>query len=222
MPIRCVNCGKAEFESKVIELAGTVRGSHYVVTMLGLKCPHCGHQTIDGAEMPEYGRLLADKYRKDHGLLTSEDIRSRRNHLGLNQEEFARYLGVGVASIKRWEMGKIQDTRNNALIVDKTSGWVNSILTYQIAGVSTGSTVKLFGSCEPTIISSATITFDVRDRSALAVNYFNDATKEPMYCDHCKQTGWAIELPNHQTVPPYMAVLFHDSEERKSHARYRN
>ena len=70
--------------------------------------------------MAEFGRLLADKYRQDHGLLTSVEIRSRRKRLGMTQEEFARHLGVGIASVKRWEMGKIQDQRSNECIIWKT------------------------------------------------------------------------------------------------------
>jgi transcriptional regulator with XRE-family HTH domain len=70
--------------------------------------------------MPEYGRLLSDSYRYVHGLLTSEEIRSRRQHLNMSQQEFAGHLGVGIASVKRWEMGKIQDADSNRRILEKT------------------------------------------------------------------------------------------------------
>lgn len=83
----------------------------------GLKCPICGYETIEGARMAEFRRLVADEYRKEHGLLTSTQIRSLRKSLGMNQEEFAGHLGVGIASVKRWEMGKIQDRRSNDCII---------------------------------------------------------------------------------------------------------
>ena len=70
--------------------------------------------------MPEYGRLLADKYRAAHGLLTSEEIRERRERMGLSQQNFADYLKRGVASVKRWEMGKIQDPANDVHIREMT------------------------------------------------------------------------------------------------------
>src|SRR5262249_34973299 len=97
-------------------------------------CPKCGYQTIAGSDMPEFGRLLADQYRKKYGLLTSDEIRERRKRLEMNQEQFADWLGVGIASVKRWEMGKIQDKRSDALIRERTdppkyataqnAGWV--------------------------------------------------------------------------------------------------
>jgi len=34
----------------------------------------------------------------------------------MNQEEFAQYLSVGLASVKRWELGKPQDKSNDELI----------------------------------------------------------------------------------------------------------
>jgi len=120
MPITCIECGHADLVPKTVQLPGTVRGQTFTVEMEGLECPGCGYRTIEGARMPEYGRLLADKYRARHGLLTSDEIRRRRRRLELTQEQFATHLGVGIASIKRWEMGKIQDLRNNQLIVERT------------------------------------------------------------------------------------------------------
>jgi transcriptional regulator with XRE-family HTH domain len=38
----------------------------------------------------------------------------------MSQRQFATYLGVGVASIKRWELGQIQDEAMNNLMVLKT------------------------------------------------------------------------------------------------------
>src|ERR1700739_1172276 len=104
----CFNCGKANLQPRQIQVTGTVREEEYTVNMRGLKCPNCGYQTVEGSDLQEYGRLLADRYRSTHGLLTSDEIRARRKQLGMSQEAFAKYLEVGVASVKRWELGKIQ------------------------------------------------------------------------------------------------------------------
>ena len=120
MAIRCIQCAKADLDAKSVELPGTVRDESYAIRMDGLACPLCGFTTIEGSAMPEYGRLLADKYRAAHGLLTSNAIKTRRERLGMSQARFAEYLGVGLASIKRWEMGKIQDRRSNSVIKRKT------------------------------------------------------------------------------------------------------
>jgi putative zinc finger/helix-turn-helix YgiT family protein len=226
MPIKCCQCDEADLETTVVQLTGKVRGEDYAVEMLGLGCAHCKYQTIAGTAMPEYGRLLADKYRAAHGLLTSDDIRTRRERLGMSQQAFAEFLGVGVASVKRWEMGKIQDARSNALIVEKTVQPIDNVWTYALDCSSLGSTIRSLGyggSCQVTIISTAAFEYGPTPNNSpvLMEQYLNNATKEPLYCCHCKQTGWTIELPNHRTVPPYMAGLFnrHRRKERHSHAR---
>jgi putative zinc finger/helix-turn-helix YgiT family protein len=119
--MNCIECGKADLIQKRIALPGTIRNEEFTVEIDGLECPICGYRTIEGPEMPEYGRLLADQYRAKHGLLTSQDIKARRNRLNQTQEEFARHVGVGVASIKRWELGKIQDEESNSKIVNATA-----------------------------------------------------------------------------------------------------
>ncbi len=118
--MNCIECGRANLQPGTVRLSGDVRGKYYVVEMEGLKCPSCGYKTIEGSKMAEFGRLLADRYREDHGLLTSVEIRSLRKQLGMTQEEFASHVGVGVASVKRWEMGKIQDRRSNECIIRRT------------------------------------------------------------------------------------------------------
>jgi putative zinc finger/helix-turn-helix YgiT family protein len=118
--MNCPNCGKANLNKQKTQIPGDVKGERFSVAMEGLVCPKCGWKTVDGKNMPEYMRLLADAYRARHGLLTSDELRTRRSRLGMTQEEFARYVGVGVASIRRWEMGKVQDVSSNELIKLRT------------------------------------------------------------------------------------------------------
>ena len=222
MPIKCHQCDQANLESTIVQLTGKVRGEEYAVEMMGLKCPHCSYQTIDGLAMPEYGRLLADRYRAAHGLLTSEDIRKRRDRLGMSQQAFADFLKVGIASVKRWEMGKIQDARNDALIRERTAEPVCNVLAYTLTiPAHPMSTVKCLGD-GIMFASTATVEFGAAPNSfALAEQYFTNVVKEPLYCDGCKQTGWAIALPHHQTVPPYIAAFFNYRKERRHYARSR-
>jgi putative zinc finger/helix-turn-helix YgiT family protein len=126
----CVVCGIAELKPAVVRMTGDVRGESYTVEMTGLECPQCGYATIEGASMAEFQRLLADKYRAKHGLLTSKQIRARRQHLGMNQAEFAEHLEVGIASVKRWEMGRIQDEKSNKLIIERTQFSIDTVAPY--------------------------------------------------------------------------------------------
>ncbi len=122
MTILCINCAKADLERKLVRLSGEIRKHHYTVEMEGLKCPNCGYSTVDGKSMVELGRLAADEYRHANGLLTSNEIVALREHSKESQEAFAKRLGVGSASIKRWELGKIQSKHYDDLIREKTGG----------------------------------------------------------------------------------------------------
>lgn len=152
MKTLCISCTKADLRNAKVRLSGTVRGENYTIEMYGLECPNCGYRTVDGRSMSEFGRLLADEYRRAHDLLTSDDIVALRRQFRDNQEAFAKRVGVGVASIKRWELGKIQDERNNKLILEQTRPQVAFIMT----GITNGSTIG--SSVWGTVIGSGTAT----------------------------------------------------------------
>ena len=116
----CIKCGKAKLEKRKARVPGEIKGERFLVSMPALACPNCGFITVDGDDMPEYMRLVADAYRRKHNLLTSNEIRRRRQQLRMSQARFADYIGVGIASLKRWEMGKIQDTSSDELIKLRT------------------------------------------------------------------------------------------------------
>lgn len=118
--MNCIRCGKANLKRSATKIRGELRGERFAIEMGGLVCPRCGFATVEGKDMPEYMRLVADAYRSKHGLLTSEEIRERRRRAGMSQAGFADYLRVGVASLKRWEMGKVQDASSDELIRLKT------------------------------------------------------------------------------------------------------
>jgi putative zinc finger/helix-turn-helix YgiT family protein len=45
------------------------------------------------------------RLRREARLLTPEEIREGREKLGLTQKQFANLLGVGEATVSRWETG---------------------------------------------------------------------------------------------------------------------
>ena len=71
-------------------------------------CPVCGFEagTIQSAGAVQ--RTIADAFRAKKGLLTGEEIKSMRKARGLSQQDLAKLMDVGIASIKRWETGLIQ------------------------------------------------------------------------------------------------------------------
>jgi putative zinc finger/helix-turn-helix YgiT family protein len=150
MGVLCINCEKAELRPSMVKLAGIVRSEPYWVEMQGLKCPNCGYNTVDASGMTEFSRLLSDEYRRTHGLLTSDQITELRKKFGMNQQRFADHIGVGVASIKRWELGKIQDNRSNDLILERTREKINSSSDLVIVDIASYSTTAMGGSYENT------------------------------------------------------------------------
>ncbi len=107
--MKCLDCGTGKPVNRVADVEGEVRGERFTVASKALVCDRCGYQAMEGEDVQEFMRALGDAYRRAHRLLTSAEIRSRRGALGMSQSEFSVYLGVGVASIKRWELGAIQD-----------------------------------------------------------------------------------------------------------------
>lgn len=83
-------------------------------------CPKCGITSVTFDHYGELGTAVADAYREKHKLLTSGEIRKLRSRVRMTQEAFANYLGVGVASLKRWETGRAQDASSDQLIRVKT------------------------------------------------------------------------------------------------------
>jgi len=115
--MKCFACGKGKLERQTVDLSGTRNGEEFTVRTDGLLCTRCGFKTLSNEQSGVFTRLISDAYRRKYGLLTSNQIRDARKRLRMTQKEFADYLGVGVASVKRWEIGKIQDQAMNRLIL---------------------------------------------------------------------------------------------------------
>jgi putative zinc finger/helix-turn-helix YgiT family protein len=117
----CFQCGRQHFEPANVKLEGTRSGETFWVETAGYHCSDCGFQTIDSTQSSEFTQRISDAYRSAHGMLTGPELRSLRHSLGMSQQEFSDYVGVGVASIKRWESGQVQEKAMDELIRLKTS-----------------------------------------------------------------------------------------------------
>lgn len=207
MQTPCINCGNANLDFKKVQMTGDVRGETYSVEMMGLECPKCGYSTIQGTDMAELQRLLADKYRTQHGLLTSKQIRARRTHLGMTQEEFAQHLGVGIASVKRWEAGRIQDAASNRNIIERTSFAHGTVEVFCL--VASDSTEQTF-EYHPAATGTG---FIVTDPGRNCLNIFNQYLESMMHewageyrFDYQKGTwpSGSVLTDQHTHVPYYL------------------
>lgn len=118
--MNCFACNKGTMELGTGAVAREFKGRCYSVEVKGEVCSCCGYTIIEGSEVPKLMRQLADLHREEEKLLTSAQIQSRRSDLRMTQQEFADYLRVGVASVKRWENGQVQEKAMDELIRIKT------------------------------------------------------------------------------------------------------
>jgi putative zinc finger/helix-turn-helix YgiT family protein len=202
----CIACGEADLVPGIVELTGTVKDETYKVQMMGLRCQLCGFQTFEGSgAMTEFRRLINEEYKRAHGLLTSAALVSLRNSLDMNQEEFARHVDVGLASLKRWELGKIQEQASNDRIIEKLTKPVSDMCEYAFS--ATGTT-EMFGGCY--VLGSATFVTAFTSNSAPEVKKYINNMAEEYRCPNCKETSAIyadlVEPPT-RTVPAFMAHL---------------
>jgi putative zinc finger/helix-turn-helix YgiT family protein len=132
----CAACASEAGPSVIeTEITQAFRGEELKVLTPVMVCRNCEFQFFDAGQLDEMRRRTADVYRKKHNLLTSIDIVRRRKALGETQEQFAKRLKVGVASIKRWETWLVQDKRNDELIREKTE---HDLFARRLAAVMRG------------------------------------------------------------------------------------
>lgn len=119
--MNCISCKGGNLENRLAHIPVEVKGETFFIEMQALVCSRCGYATIDGSRMSELMRLGADAYRSKYGRLTSSEIKTRRRAwLRMSQAEFASYIGVSPISVKRWELGKVQDEAMDRLIRMRT------------------------------------------------------------------------------------------------------
>lgn len=113
--IQCPECG-SYLREQVASLTGSRKGESFTVEMDALVCPQCDFKTVPKNRAAQFALRIANAYRKNHGLLTSLDLRDMRASLCMTQKAFYDFVGVGEASGKRWELGEVQSRAMDRLI----------------------------------------------------------------------------------------------------------
>lgn len=128
--MKCIKCKNTEFTESNVRFHPEIKGEIVEVIVPTFICTKCEHSTMNSAQMNELRKVTADEYRRKHKLLTSDDIRKFREAFGMSQSNFASYLKVGEASIKRWETYFIQDIVQDEHIrlkCDETYAEINAL-----------------------------------------------------------------------------------------------
>lgn len=112
----CLKCDCEKFEVGEAGVRQEFRGENLTVRTPVMVCQNCGWQTVGKGQLDELRKRTADAYRQKHNLLMSTQIHAHREALGMSQREFAKALGVGEASVKRWETWLVQEKSSDELI----------------------------------------------------------------------------------------------------------
>lgn len=105
-PKRCGKCGQKAIALAKVPYATSIEhdGRTYRVEIPDLTVPQCADcQAISLDD--EADRQISAAFRRQARLLPPEEIREGREKLGLTQKQFATLLGIGEATVSRWETG---------------------------------------------------------------------------------------------------------------------
>lgn len=113
----CVNCDdERALREEVRRHTLVIKGKRIEFDAEVAVCQVCGEVVAS----PDYDdaalRKAYDLYRKQQGLLTSEEIVTLRKRYGLSQRALARLLGWGLVTIQRYEKGVIQDRAHDQVL----------------------------------------------------------------------------------------------------------
>jgi putative zinc finger/helix-turn-helix YgiT family protein len=113
----CPACEK-ETDLELIRTRETIKvhGEPIEVDVEYYKCLSCGEQFEDpGAEKDPLAEAYRE-YRRRHGMVQPEEIRTFRKRYGLTQQELSTLLGWGGATLSRYENGALQDETHEKMI----------------------------------------------------------------------------------------------------------
>lgn len=92
-----------------------VRGESFSVDVAYYQCPQC-HEEFTDPSLPDPFASAYEMFRRNHRMLTPQEIRDFRHRFGLTQAELAGILGLGGATLSRYESGRLQDETHDTLL----------------------------------------------------------------------------------------------------------
>jgi putative zinc finger/helix-turn-helix YgiT family protein len=102
----CPACGTSMVEKRST-LRLPVNGEEISVpSARHLACPKCGEVLLRYQDAKRFHEDAIALYRKKHGLLSAEQIRSLRGRFELTQSDLAHLLRLGANTVSRWESGR--------------------------------------------------------------------------------------------------------------------
>jgi putative zinc finger/helix-turn-helix YgiT family protein len=113
----CPNCEKEMPLTMVRQVEEfNVRGEIIEVEVEFYRCQECGEEFENSRSALNPYETAYREYRSRKGMLQPEEIRALRLRYGLSQKEFSLLLGIGIATLNRYENGALQSEANDRVI----------------------------------------------------------------------------------------------------------
>lgn len=80
------------------------------------KCSACDEEFEDSELVDDNLKTIRNEYRKEKGLLTSDEIAEIRKKYGLSQADFSLAIGWGEITVTRYETNQIQDSTYDMIL----------------------------------------------------------------------------------------------------------
>jgi len=116
--VKCPECGQGqlrtitrteEFDFDLGDEIVKVRAENVPVE----KCDKCG-EVMSG---PAAAKVRHEAICRAVRLLTPSEIKAIRDRLGWSQQHLADLTGIGIATVSRWERGRLLQNRSNNLVL---------------------------------------------------------------------------------------------------------
>lgn len=93
-----------------------IRGEIIPVERIFYRCENCGEEfEVLNDNYDPYDSAYRE-YRRRKGWVQPEEIKEFRENMGLTQQRFSDLLGIGIATLNRYENGALQSEATNRLI----------------------------------------------------------------------------------------------------------
>lgn len=113
----CPNCGKQDSLTLIREVEEfNIRGESIPVEVEYYRCEACGEEMMPLRMENDPLEQAYREYRRRKGMVQPEEIREFRQKFGLTQKEYSELLGIGVASLSRYENGALQEQSHDHIL----------------------------------------------------------------------------------------------------------
>ncbi len=117
MTILCPQCGTVRNAKTTVRHETYAYKAEPVTVQHELTvCTVCGTEVATAQQAEESLIAVREAYRRNHDLITPEEIRSIRERYGAGQKPFGIILGLGESTIANYERGELPTAANSNLI----------------------------------------------------------------------------------------------------------